>query len=93
MICVQEGTGSGKDGGKKKGKNAAEDSGGRAEVSNYIVRKVLLLLDLVFQEHESCTCVDLCHLKATKIVFWFLLLLFLFVVVFFVMTLFKTQIP
>lgn len=42
MICVQEGTGSGKDGGKKKGKNAAEDSGGRAEVSYYIVRKVML---------------------------------------------------
>lgn len=42
MICVQEGTGSGKDGGKKKGKNAAGDSGGRAEVSYYIVRRVML---------------------------------------------------
>lgn len=44
MICVQEGTGSGKDGGKKKGKNAAEDSGGRAEVSYYIVRKYIVML-------------------------------------------------
>lgn len=60
MICVQGGTESGKDGGKKKAKNSADVSGGRAEVSYYTVRKkvVILSLDLVF---VISTCVGLSY--------------------------------
>ncbi|XP_026043912.1 threonine--tRNA ligase 1, cytoplasmic isoform X2 [Astatotilapia calliptera] len=52
---LKEGTGSGKDGGKKKGKNAAEDSGGRAELSpqpQYIEERLTLYTKLK-AEHDA----------------------------------------